>query len=447
MTLPTLNDFLDQIRRRDPHQSEFLQAVEEVMHSLWPFIARHPEYAEHGLLERLIEPERVIQFRISWVDDQGQVQVNRGFRIQHSAAIGPYKGGMRFHPSVNLSILKFLAFEQTFKNALTTLPMGGGKGGSDFDPKGKSDGEVMRFCQALILELHRHLGPDTDVPAGDIGVGEREVGFMAGMMKKLSNNAGCVFTGKSPSYGGSLIRPEATGYGTVYFAEEMLKHVQQSIEGLTVSVSGSGNVAQYAIEKCMQLGAKVVTVSDSNGFVHDPAGFTPEKLAALMEIRNVKRERVEVYARQFGLAYEAGKRPWGVPVDVALPCATQNELELDDAKTLIANGVRCVAEGANMPTSLDAVNAFVQAQILYAPGKASNAGGVAVSGLEMSQNAQRLNWTREQVDAKLHAIMRDIHQNCVRYSSATGSVVNYVDGANIAGFVKVADAMRHQGVC
>jgi len=447
MTLPALNDFLDQIRRRDPHQPEFLQAVEEVMHSLWPFIARHPEYAEHGLLQRLVEPERVIQFRISWVDDQGQVQVNRGFRIQHSAAIGPYKGGMRFHPSVNLSILKFLAFEQTFKNALTTLPMGGGKGGSDFDPKGKSDGEVMRFCQALILELHRHLGPDTDVPAGDIGVGEREVGFMAGMMKKLSNTSACVFTGKSPSYGGSLIRPEATGYGTVYFAEEMLKHVQQSIEGLTVSVSGSGNVAQYAIEKCLQLGAKVVTVSDSNGFVHDPAGFTPEKLAALMEIRNVKRERVEVYARQFGLAYAAGKRPWSVPVDVALPCATQNELELDDAKTLIANGVRCVAEGANMPTSLDAVNAFVQAQILYAPGKASNAGGVAVSGLEMSQNAQRLNWTREQVDAKLHAIMRDIHQNCVRYSSGTGSVVNYVDGANIAGFVKVADAMRHQGVC
>jgi len=446
MTLPALNDFLDHLRRRDPHQPEFLQAVQEVMHSLWPFIARHPEYAGHGLLERLVEPERVIQFRVSWVDDAGRVQVNRGFRIQHSAAIGPYKGGMRFHPSVNLSILKFLAFEQTFKNALTTLPMGGGKGGSDFDPKGKSDGEVMRFCQALILELHRHLGPDTDVPAGDIGVGEREVGFMAGMMKKLSNASGCVFTGKAPSYGGSHIRPEATGYGTVYFAEEMLKHVQQSIEGLAVSVSGSGNVAQYAIEKCLQLGAKVVTVSDSNGFVHDPAGFTPEKLAALMEIRNVKRERVEVYARQFGLAYEAGKRPWHVPVDVALPCATQNELDLDDAKVLIANGVRCVAEGANMPTTLDAVAAFVQAQILYAPGKASNAGGVAVSGLEMSQNAQRLNWPREQVDAKLHAIMRDIHENCVRYGSGAG-VVNYVDGANIAGFVKVADAMRHQGVC
>jgi len=446
MTLPALSNFLDAVRRRDPHQPEFLQAVEEVLHSLWPFIARHPEYAEHGLLQRLVEPERVIQFRISWVDDQGKVQVNRGFRVQHSAAIGPYKGGMRFHPTVNLSILKFLAFEQTFKNALTTLPMGGGKGGSDFDPKGKSDAEVMRFCQALMLELHRHLGSDTDVPAGDIGVGGREVGFMAGMMKKLSNRADCVLTGKAPSYGGSLIRPEATGYGTVYFVEEMLKHRQQSIEGLTVSVSGSGNVAQYAIEKCMQLGAKVVTVSDSHGSVVDQAGFTPEKLAALMEIRNVRRERVEVYARQLNLPYEAGKRPWHVPVDVALPCATQNELELEDAKTLIANGVRCVAEGANMPTSLDAVAALVQAQILYAPGKASNAGGVAVSGLEMSQNAQRLNWTREEVDAKLHAIMRDIHENCVRYGGAD-SVVNYVNGANIAGFVKVADAMLHQGVC
>jgi len=338
MTLPALPDFLDAVRRRDPHQPEFLQAVHEVMASLWPFLAQNPEYAEHGLLNRLVEPERVIQFRVSWVDDQGQVQVNRAFRIQHSAAIGPYKGGMRFHPSVNLSILKFLAFEQTFKNALTTLPMGGGKGGSDFDPKGKSDGEVMRFCQALVIELYRHLGSNTDVPAGDIGVGEREVGFMAGMMKKLSNNAACVFTGKAPSYGGSFIRPEATGYGTVYFAEEMLKHVHKSIEGLTVSVSGSGNVAQYAIEKCLQLGAKVVTVSDSHGFVHDPAGFTPEKLAVLMDVRNQQRARVEVYARQFNLAYEAGKRPWGVPVDVALPCATQNELELADAQTLIAAG-------------------------------------------------------------------------------------------------------------
>ncbi len=415
------------------------------MHSLWPFIERNPKYAEQGLLQRLVEPERVIQFRISWMDDKGQIQVNRGFRIQQSSAIGPYKGGMRFHPSVNLSILKFLAFEQTFKNALTTLPMGGAKGGSDFDPKGKSDAEVMRFCQALILELHRHLGPDTDVPAGDIGVGGREVGFMAGMMKKLTNSTACTFTGKGPSFGGSLIRPEATGYGTVYFAEEMLKHVGQSIDGLTVSISGSGNVAQYAIEKCLHLGAKVVTVSDSQGFVYDKAGFTPEKLAALLEIRNVRRERIEVYAKEFGLEYHVGKRPWNVPVDVALPCATQNELELEDAKALLANGVRCVAEGANMPTSLDAVDAFHEAGILYAPGKASNAGGVAVSGLEMCQNSQRLAWTSEQVDSKLHAIMRSIHQNCVDYGTEGGHV-NYVAGANIAAFVKVADAMLQQGV-
>ncbi|MFC3339312.1 NADP-specific glutamate dehydrogenase [Paracandidimonas soli] len=445
MTLPTIEYFLEQVRRRDPHQPEFMQAVEEVMHSLWPFIERNPKYAEQGLLQRLVEPERVIQFRISWMDDKGQIQVNRGFRIQQSSAIGPYKGGMRFHPSVNLSILKFLAFEQTFKNALTTLPMGGAKGGSDFDPKGKSDAEVMRFCQALILELHRHLGPDTDVPAGDIGVGGREVGFMAGMMKKLTNSTACTFTGKGPSFGGSLIRPEATGYGTVYFAEEMLKHVGQSIDGLTVSISGSGNVAQYAIEKCLHLGAKVVTVSDSQGFVYDKAGFTPEKLAALLEIRNVRRERIEVYAKEFGLEYHVGKRPWNVPVDVALPCATQNELELEDAKALLANGVRCVAEGANMPTSLDAVDAFHEAGILYAPGKASNAGGVAVSGLEMCQNSQRLAWTSEQVDSKLHAIMRSIHQNCVDYGTEGGHV-NYVAGANIAAFVKVADAMLQQGV-
>ena len=422
-----------------------LQAVKEVMHSLWPFIQQNPRYASQALLERLVEPERALQFRISWMDDAGRIQVNRGFRIQHSSAIGPYKGGMRFHPSVNLSILKFLAFEQTFKNALTTLPMGGGKGGSDFDPKGKSDAEVMRFCQALMIELHRHLGPDTDVPAGDIGVGAREVGFMAGMMKKLSNQSGCVFTGKGLTFGGSLIRPEATGYGTVYFAEEMLRHAGQSLEGYTVSVSGSGNVAQYTIEKCLQLGAKVVTVSDSHGCVVDPAGFTAEKLAALIELKNEKRGRVEEYARQFGLTYEAGKRPWHVPVDVALPCATQNELEIEDARTLIANGVRCVAEGANMPSTIEAAEAFIAAGVLYAPGKASNAGGVAVSGLEMSQNAQRLHWTREEVDAKLHAIMRDIHENCVRYGSQDKSV-NYLNGANIAGFVKVADAMLAQGV-
>ncbi|WP_368648614.1 NADP-specific glutamate dehydrogenase [Castellaniella ginsengisoli] len=445
MTLPSVDQFLTRIQARDPHQPEFMQAVKEVMHSLWPFIQQNPRYASQALLERLVEPERALQFRISWMDDAGRFQVNRGFRIQHNSAIGPYKGGMRFHPSVNLSILKFLAFEQTFKNALTTLPMGGGKGGSDFDPKGKSDAEVMRFCQALILELHRHLGPDTDVPAGDIGVGAREVGFMAGMMKKLSNQSACVFTGKGLSFGGSLIRPEATGYGTVYFAEEMLKHAGQSLEGYTVSVSGSGNVAQYTIEKCLQLGAKVITVSDSHGCVVDPAGFTTEKLAALIELKNEKRGRVEEYAKQFGLTYEAGKRPWHVPVDVALPCATQNELEIEDARALIANGVRCVAEGANMPSSIEAAEAFIAAGVLYAPGKASNAGGVAVSGLEMSQNAQRLHWTREEVDAKLHAIMRDIHENCVHYGS-NGKAVNYLNGANIAGFVKVADAMLAQGV-
>ncbi len=445
MALPKLDQFLAGIQARDPHQPEFMQAVHEVMASLWPFIERNPRYAEQGLLERLVEPERAIQFRVTWVDDQGKVNVNRAFRIQHSSAIGPYKGGMRFHPSVNLSILKFLAFEQTFKNALTTLPMGGGKGGSDFDPKGKSDAEVMRFCQALMFELYRHLGPDTDVPAGDIGVGAREVGFMAGMMKKLSNSAGSVFTGKGLTFGGSLIRPEATGYGAVYFAEEMLKHTQQSLEGLKVAVSGSGNVAQYAIEKCMHMGAKVVTVSDSQGCVVDPAGFTPQKLAVLCRVKNTDRGRIEDYAKEAKLQYESGKRPWHVPVDVALPCATQNELDLEDARTLIKNGVRCVAEGANMPTSLEAAHAFIEAGILYAPGKASNAGGVAVSGLEMSQNAQRLCWTRDQVDTKLHAIMRDIHENCVRHAPE-GKAVNYVDGANIAGFVKVADAMLQQGV-
>src|SRR5690606_2273697 len=350
MTNPSLDQFLSRVQARDPHQPEFMQAVTEVVHSLWPFIEKNPRYGSQALLERLVEPERAIQFRISWMDDTGRMQVNRGFRIQHNSAIGPFKGGMRFHPSVNLSILKFLAFAQTFKNALTTLPNGGGKGGSDCDPKGKSDAEVMRFCQALMLELHRHLGPNIDVPAGDIGVGAREVGFMAGMAKKLSNSAASVFTGKGLSYGGSLIRPEATGYGTVYFAEEMLQRVGQSLEGYTVSVSGSGNVAQYAIEKCMQLGARVITVSDSHGCVVDKAGFTTEKLAALIELKNQKRGRVEEYAKQFNLVYEAGKRPWHVPVDVALPCATQNELDIDDARTLIANGVRCVAEGANMPT-------------------------------------------------------------------------------------------------
>jgi len=447
----SLEDFLRGVAARDPHQPEFMQAVHEVMQSLWPFIAKHPRYRQQALLERLVEPERVIQFRVCWTDDQGQPHVNRAFRIQHSSAIGPYKGGMRFHPSVNLSVLKFLAFEQTFKNALTTLPMGGGKGGSDFDPKGKSDAEVMRFCQALMLELHRHIGADTDVPAGDMGVGAREVGFMAGMMKKLSNSAAGAFTGKGVTFGGSLIRPEATGYGTVYFAEEMLKRAGASFAGLRVAVSGSGNVAQYAVEKAMELGAKVVTVSDSSGAVIDEAGFTPEKLAVLMRLKNDERAPLEAYARECKLTFAAGKRPWHVPVDVALPCATQNELEIDDAHTLIANGVRCVAEGANMPTTLDAARAFIDAGVLYAPGKASNAGGVAVSGLEMSQNAVRLSWHREDVDARLHGIMRDIHENCVHYSGQAGAgksggPVNYLDGANIAGFVKVADAMLEQGL-
>ena len=448
MSTPTLNQFLETVQRRDPHQSEYLQAVREVLESLWPFIERNPRYAGNGLLERLVEPDRVIQFRVSWVDDKGQVHVNRAFRVQHNNAIGPYKGGMRFHPSVNLSIQKFLAFEQTFKNALTTLPMGGGKGGADFDPKGKSEGEVMRFCHALVSELYRYLGADTDVPAGDIGVGAREVGFMAGMMKKLTRSADCVFTGRGLSWGGSLIRPEATGYGTVYFAREILQRNGQSLEGKTVAVSGSGNVSQYAIEKAMQCGAKVITASDSNGTVVDPAGFTPEKLAALMHIKNVQRGRIREYAEQFKLQYEEGKTPWHLPVDIALPCATQNELDGNDARTLIKNGVQCVAEGANMPSTLEAVHAFIQANVLYAPGKASNAGGVAVSGLEMAQSAQRLYWSSEQVDAKLLAIMQDIHANCVRYGSDDGKgPVNYVNGANIAGFVKVADAMLQQGVC
>lgn len=446
MKLQNLDDFLAAASRRDPHQPEYMQALKEVLQSLWPFLEKHPEYAEHALLDRLIEPERVIQFRVCWTDDAGQARLNRGFRIQHSSAIGPYKGGMRFHPSVNLSILKFLAFEQTLKNALTTLPMGGAKGGSDFDPKHKSEAEVMRFCQALMLELHRHLGPDTDVPAGDIGVGGREVGYMAGMAKKLFNSSASVFTGKGISFGGSLIRPEATGYGTVYFAEEMLKRENKSLDGMRVSVSGAGNVAQYAIEKAMALGAKVVTVSDSGGTVVDESGFTHEKLAALMHIKNVDREALQVYAERFKLPFEAGKRPWHVPVDVALPCATQNELDIDDAKTLIKNGVQCVAEGANMPATLEAAHAFIKARVLYAPGKASNAGGVAVSGLEMSQNAQRLSWTRDEVDARLHSIMHSIHENCVHHGQGADRFVNYLDGANIAGFVKVADAMRTQGL-
>ncbi|MNF32991.1 NADP-specific glutamate dehydrogenase [compost metagenome] len=443
--------FLAQVASRNPHQPEFIQAVSEVVASIWPYVERHPRYLQHGLLERLVEPERLVQFRVSWVDDQGQVRVNRGYRIQHNSAIGPFKGGMRFHPSVDLSVLKFLAFEQTFKNALTTLPMGGGKGGSDFDPKGKSEGEVMRFCQALMLELYRHLGANTDVPAGDIGVGGREVSYMAGMMKKLTNSAECVFTGKGLSFGGSLIRPEATGYGLLYFVEAMLTHRGQSLDGMRVSVSGSGNVAQYAIEKAMALGARVITASDSGGTVYDPDGFTPEKLARLMELKNEQRKRVADYAHELGLEFFTGRTPWHLATDVALPCATQNELDASDAAALIANGVQLVAEGANMPSSAAAIRLFHESRVLFAPGKAANAGGVATSGLEMSQNAQRLSWTREEVDARLKGIMTSIHATCVRYGQVDQGQddghVNYESGANIAGFVKVADAMLAQGVC
>jgi glutamate dehydrogenase (NADP+) len=446
MTLPSLDSFLSQVASRDPNQPEFLQAVKEVMHSLWPFLQQYPEYAKHGLLERLVEPERIIQFRVSWTDDEGQVHVNRAWRIQHSSSIGPYKGGMRFHPTVNLSVLKFLAFEQTFKNALTTLPMGGAKGGSDFDPKGKSEFEVMRFCQALMTELYRHIGSDTDVPAGDIGVGGREVGFMAGMMKKLSNDTSSVFTGKGVTFGGSLMRPEATGYGTVYFAQEMLRKHGNGFEGKRVLISGSGNVAQYAADKAIELGAKVLTVSDSGGTMLYPEGMNEAQLAELMAFKNEERGRLSDFAARHKLPFEAGKRPWHVPADIALPCATQNELDASDADTLLANGVTCVAEGANMPSTLEAVDRFLAARILYAPGKASNAGGVATSGLEMSQNAMRMSWQHAEVDEKLHAIMKDIHHNCILHGQKTDGFINYVDGANIAGFVKVANAMLGQGV-
>ncbi|HCR3228717.1 TPA: NADP-specific glutamate dehydrogenase [Morganella morganii] len=440
----SLETFLENVQRRDPSQPEFLQAVREVFSTLWPFLEKNPQYRDQNLLARFVEPERVIQFRVTWVDDQGQVQVNRAWRVQFSSAIGPFKGGMRFHPSVNLSILKFLGFEQTLKNALTTLPMGGGKGGSDFDPKGKSQGEVMRFCQALMTELYRHLGADTDVPAGDIGVGGREVGYMAGMMKKLSNNTACVFTGKGLSFGGSLIRPEATGYGLVYFTQAMLERHGMSFDGMRVAISGSGNVAQYTIEKCLSLGAKVITASDSSGTVVDEDGFTAEKLARLTEIKD-RYGRVEEYAKEFGLVYLKDQTPWAVPVDIALPCATQNELDLADAEVLIKNGVKAVAEGANMPTTIPATDAFLAANVLFAPGKAANAGGVATSGLEMSQNSVRLGWKREVVDERLHHIMLDIHNACVEYGSEEKQT-NYVQGANIAGFVKVADAMLAQGV-
>ena len=442
-----LNTLFQTIKQRDPNQAVFHQAVEEVFSSLKPFLEKNPKYLQHGLLERLVEPERVIMFRVSWVDDKGNVQVNRGYRIQMNSAIGPYKGGLRFHPTVDLGVLKFLAFEQVFKNALTTLPMGGGKGGSDFDPKGKSDAEVMRFCQAFMTELSRHIGADLDVPAGDIGVGGREIGYLFGQYKRVRNEFASVLTGKGLAYGGSLIRPEATGYGCVYFAQSMLHTRGEQLAGKRVVISGSGNVAQYACEKAIQLGAKVLTVSDSNGFVKFPdSGMTEVHVAALLELKNERRERLSVYAKEQGLAYFADQKPWGVPCDIALPCATQNELDEAAAKTLLAHGVQCVAEGANMPSTLGAVEAFTQAKILYAPGKASNAGGVATSGLEMSQNAIRLSWSAEEVDKRLFDIMANIHENCVENGAAADGYVNYVNGANIAGFRKVADAMLAQGV-
>ena len=442
-----LNTLFQTIKQRDPNQAVFHQAVEEVFGSLKPFLEKNPKYTQQGLLERIVEPERVVMFRVSWVDDKGNVQVNRGYRVQMNSAIGPYKGGLRFHPTVDLGVLKFLAFEQVFKNALTTLPMGGGKGGSDFDPKGKSDAEVMRFCQAFMTELSRHIGADLDVPAGDIGVGGREIGYLFGQYKRVRNEFASVLTGKGLAYGGSLIRPEATGYGCVYFAQSMLHTHGEQFAGKRVVISGSGNVAQYACEKAIQLGAKVLTVSDSNGFVKFPdSGMTEAHVAALLELKNERRERLSVYAKEQGLAYFADQKPWGVPCDIALPCATQNELDEAAAKTLLANGVQCVAEGANMPSTLGAVEAFTQAKILYAPGKASNAGGVATSGLEMSQNAIRLSWSAEEVDKRLFDIMANIHENCVENGAAADGYVNYVNGANIAGFRKVADAMLAQGV-
>jgi glutamate dehydrogenase (NADP+) len=446
MRYSTLDAFLTHVEERDRPQVEFLQAVREVMGSVWPFIEAHPSYAEHGLLDRLVEPERIIQFRVAWTDDRGEVRVNRAFRIQHNSAIGAFKGGMRFHPTVNLSILKFLAFEQTFKNALTTLPMGGAKGGSDFDPKGKSRGEVMRFCQALMTELYRHLGPATDVPAGDIGVGAREVGFMAGMAKKLTNDVSCVFTGKGMPYGGSLLRPEATGYGLVYFAEEMLHRKHLGFEGMRVAISGSGNVAQFAAEKAMSLDARVITLSDSDGTLYAEDGFSVEQFTEVIALKNERRGRLAELASSSGLEYLPGARPWRVPTDIALPCATQNELDRDDAEALVANGVECVAEGANMPTTLEATKLFRDAGVLFGPGKAANAGGVATSGLEMSQNAMRLSWNREEVDARLRSIVQSIHEACVHFGTDADGRVDYVDGANIAGFVKVADAMIAQGV-
>ena len=446
MATAELDGFMQALKARSPHEPEFHQAVEEVAEKVWPFIEANPQYRKARILERLTEPDRVLMFRVTWEDDEGTIHVNRGYRVQFNGAIGPYKGGLRFHPTVNLSILKFLGFEQILKNSLTTLPMGGGKGGSDFNPKGKSDHEVMRFCQSFMSELFRHIGNDVDVPAGDIGVGAREVGYLFGQYRRLRNEFTGTFTGKGPSYGGSLIRPEATGYGNVYFAREMLRTRNDGLEGKTCLVSGSGNVAQYTAEKLLELGAKVVTLSDSSGFVYDPDGITREKLDYVMELKNVRRGRIKEYAEAYNLAYYAGEKPWKVPCDLAFPSATQNEINADDGQALLDNGCFLVSEGANMPTRPEAVRLFGEARILYGPGKAANAGGVAISGLEMSQNSMRLSWPREEVDSKLQEIMLKIHSQCLEYGSQDDNYIDYVAGANIGGFVKVAEAMLAYGV-
>lgn len=439
-------EVLETLKRRFPNEPEYLQAVTEVLETIEEVYNQHPEFERANLIERLCIPDRIIQFRVSWADDKGNIHTNMGYRVQHNNVIGPYKGGIRFHRSVNLSILKFLAFEQTFKNSLTTLPMGGAKGGSDFSPRGKSNAEVMRFCQAFMNELYRHIGPNEDIPAGDIGVGGREVGYMFGQYKKLTHQFAGILTGKGKEFGGSDIRPEATGYGNIYFLENMLKTRNMSLEGKTVLVSGSGNVAQYTVEKLLDLGAKPVTLSDSDGYIYDPDGIDREKLAFVMELKNIERGRIKEYAEHYGVKYVEGGRPWGEKADIATPCATQNEIDKNDAIALINNGVIAISEGANMPTTPEAIKVFQDAKILYAPGKASNAGGVAVSGLEMTQNSERLNWTREEVDEKLHRIMNDIHENCVKYGTEEDGYINYVKGANIAGFLKVAKAMMAQGI-
>ena len=441
----SVEDFMAMVEHKNPNEPEFYQAVHEVVESLWGFLTENQDYIYSGVVQRVVEPERVIMFRVPWRNDKGDAEVNRGYRIEFNSALGPYKGGLRFHPSVNLSILKFLGFEQVFKNSLTTLPMGGGKGGSDFDPKGKSDNEVMSFCQSFMTELSRHIGPDTDVPAGDIGVGGREIGYMFGQYKRVRNEFTGVLTGKGLNWGGSLIRPEATGYGCVYFVDEMLKHTNNSLDGKCVVVSGSGNVAQYATEKATHLGGKVVTLSDSSGFIHDPDGIDEEKLKWVIDLKNNKRGRIKEYADNFGCEYFDGKRPWGIKCDVALPCATQNEINDSDANELVKNGVVAISEGANMPSNPEAINIFQSSKVLFGPGKAANAGGVAVSGLEMSQNSMRIKWERDEVDKKLFNIMQSIHSSCVEYGNED-KAVDYVKGANIAGFIKVADAMIDQGV-